>query len=56
MTPLSVAVLCANCETISDAKHDACPKCGSKSLINLGRILNREVDSQMKRRGGVYQT
>lgn len=37
--PLLNAVFCADCETISNSPHDACAVCGSRSLINLFRIL-----------------
>jgi hypothetical protein len=40
MVRFSIAALCVNCDTISEALHDDCPKCGSKSLLNLARILN----------------
>ena len=37
--PLLNAVFCINCETISTSRHDACKICGSRSLINLCRVL-----------------
>lgn len=36
---LQQAVLCANCDTISDSPHDSCSICGSRSLLPLSRIL-----------------
>jgi hypothetical protein len=33
------AVLCADCEVISDSQHDTCNICGSHALLNLSRIL-----------------
>jgi hypothetical protein len=33
------AVLCADCEVISDSHHDTCKLCGSHALLNLSRIL-----------------
>lgn len=36
---LQNAVLCPNCETISDSPHDACMICGSRSLLPLSRVL-----------------
>jgi hypothetical protein len=38
--PLSRAFLCVNCEQVSEAKHEACPVCGSVTLLSLARILN----------------
>ncbi len=36
------AALCVNCEHISEATGEKCPRCGSPSLLSLARILNRE--------------
>jgi hypothetical protein len=44
--PLLNAVFCADCETISNSPHDACTVCGSRSLINLFRMLGGTVWSQ----------
>ena len=44
--PLLNAVFCADCETISNGPHDACTVCGSRSLINLFRMLGGTVWSQ----------
>lgn len=38
---LREAVLCVNCETITASKG-SCETCGSRSLLNLEKILNRE--------------
>ncbi len=38
---LNRASLCVNCEHISEAAGEVCPRCGSPSLISLARILNR---------------
>jgi rRNA maturation endonuclease Nob1 len=35
------AALCVDCEHISEADGDRCPRCGSASLLSLARILNR---------------
>ena len=37
--PLQEAVLCADCEIISNSGGEACEVCGSRSLLSLGRIL-----------------
>lgn len=36
---LQNAVLCADCEVISDSPHDTCIVCGSHSLLSLSRVL-----------------
>ena len=33
------AVLCADCEVISDSPQETCRVCGSHSLLNLSRVL-----------------
>lgn len=40
LIPLQQAVLCANCEVISDSRNGHCIVCGSPSLLNLARVLN----------------
>ena len=37
--PLQNAVLCAECDVISDSPHDICMVCGSRSLINIARVF-----------------
>ena len=39
---LRKAALCVNCEHISEAVGERCPRCGSPSLLSLARILNRK--------------
>ncbi len=52
--PLPDAVLCVDCETISNSPHDECLVCGSASLLNLHRLLEsslsrgREHDNRVK--------
>ncbi len=33
------AVLCAECDVVSDSPHDHCLVCGSRSLFNISRML-----------------
>jgi hypothetical protein len=40
--PLSRAVLCQDCNTITAATNGHCPVCGGHAVVNVGRILNRE--------------
>lgn len=44
--PLLAAMLCVDCESISNSAHDACPVCGSHSLISLFRMLGGTLRSQ----------
>ena len=37
--PVACAVLCVDCERITVPYKDACPVCGSKSLLNVAQIL-----------------
>jgi hypothetical protein len=37
--PLQNAVLCADCDMVSDSPHDHCLVCGSRSLFNISRLL-----------------
>jgi RNA polymerase subunit RPABC4/transcription elongation factor Spt4 len=39
-TPLSEANLCANCDTVHNAK--LCPVCASEAYLQLAKIINRE--------------
>lgn len=41
--PLLNAVLCADCEIITESAGDVCLVCGSHSLLSLGRILGGSV-------------
>src|SRR6202041_335436 len=36
---LQNAVLCADCDVVSDSPHDHCLVCGSRSLLNISRLL-----------------
>jgi hypothetical protein len=33
------AVLCAECDVVSDSPHDTCLVCGSRSLLNIARMF-----------------
>ena len=37
---LQQAVLCVNCDVISDSRNNNCIVCGSRSLLPLARVLN----------------
>jgi hypothetical protein len=43
---LQNAVLCADCDVISDSPHDHCLVCGSRSLFNISRLLGGMLPSQ----------
>ncbi len=40
------AVLCADCEIISNSASDRCEICGSRSLLSLGRLLGGSIEGQ----------
>jgi hypothetical protein len=40
------AVLCADCEVISNSSGEACSVCGSRSLLSLGRVLGGSVGAE----------
>jgi len=42
---LRKAVLCANCELISEANNGHCAACDSEALLSLSRILGGPTDS-----------
>jgi hypothetical protein len=44
--PLLEAVLCADCEIISNSAGDRCEICGSRSLLSLGRVLGGRVEGE----------
>jgi hypothetical protein len=37
--PLQNAVLCADCDVVSDSPNDICLVCGSRSLFNVARFF-----------------
>lgn len=41
--PLQNAVLCAECDVVSDSPHDTCLVCGSRSLFNIARIFGGKL-------------
>jgi hypothetical protein len=45
---LAAAVLCQDCETISNTPHPYCPACGSQSLLLLARVLNRTEGNPLR--------
>ena len=44
--PLLDAVLCADCEVISDSGGERCEICGSPSLLSLGRVLGGCIEGE----------
>jgi len=43
--PLKAAMLCVDCQMISDSRNDTCPFCTHKHcLLSLSRILNPSPD------------
>ena len=43
---LQNAVLCADCDVVSDSPHDQCLVCGSRSLLNISRLLGGMMPGQ----------
>ena len=41
--PIARAVLCANCDAITEAQNGHCIACGSRSIVQLEKLLNHEV-------------
>jgi hypothetical protein len=41
--PLDHAVLCLDCNCVSDANRE-CPACSSRALMNLSVVLNRRAE------------
>ncbi len=44
--PLIQAVLCADCEMISNSGGESCEVCGSRSLLSVSRILGGSVGEE----------
>ncbi len=42
--PVSSAILCGNCNCVSKAQNGHCRGCGSGSVVNLERLLQREIE------------
>jgi len=40
---LQKAVLCAECDVVSDSPHDTCLVCGSRSLFNISHIFGGDL-------------
>ncbi len=40
------AVLCTDCECISESRTEVCGVCGGRSLVNLGRLLGSAMQSE----------
>jgi hypothetical protein len=37
--PLQIAVLCVDCECVTNGRRDQCQVCGSRSLISLAKLI-----------------
>lgn len=44
---LEKAVLCANCDVISEAPNCHCAACGSEALLDLHRLLGGTTDTSL---------
>jgi len=43
---LQNAVLCAECDVVSDSPHDQCLVCGSRSLFNIARVFGGSLPKE----------
>lgn len=43
---LQNAVLCAECDVVSDSPHDTCLVCGSRSLLNIARMFGGNLPKE----------
>ena len=43
---LKSAVLCAECDVVSDSPHDYCMVCGSRSLFNISHLLGGSLPKE----------
>ena len=44
--PLMQAVLCADCECVSESRSNVCGVCGGSSLVHLGRLLGSAAQAE----------
>ena len=44
--PLQAAVLCADCEVITECHGGHCRICGGKAILSLNRVLGGPVEGQ----------
>ena len=42
IVPLEQAQLCQDCEAITAAPNGRCQRCGSRALLSVAKVLNRE--------------
>ena len=49
MIPMNLAVLCLDCNSISDGNRE-CPACSSRALMNLSTVLDRPAQIQQPRK------
>jgi hypothetical protein len=43
---LQNAVLCAECDVVSDSPHDQCLVCGSRSVFNIARMFGGNLPNE----------
>ena len=44
--PLKFAVLCVDCDTISQGRNNRCELCGSHALMSLASVLDRVAQTE----------
>jgi hypothetical protein len=48
--PAGEAQLCGNCNCLTRAPNGCCEGCGSQSIVNLERLLQRPIVNELKLR------
>lgn len=46
VVPLQTAVLCLDCECVSNGRYDECPVCRGRSLLSIARMLGGTLQPQ----------
>jgi hypothetical protein len=41
--PISKAILCPDCDAITEGQNGHCVACGNRSIVQLEKLLNHEV-------------
>jgi|GEM_PF-2603807 len=48
LIPLNQAVLCEDCQMISQARNDHCLSCGSHSILTLASVLGSQTTTSLQ--------
>jgi hypothetical protein len=50
VVPLAAAVLCVDCECLSDARGHVCPACGGSALMSVAAALGGALAEEVRAR------